>query len=180
MHEAGWTVLQYWFFYCMNDWRSSFHGINDHEADWEMVNLYLSPDATGDLTTKWVAFSSHDAEGDALRRRVDDPDLEWVGQHVVAYPGAGSHSHSPIRTDELVRVDPPILRTPIRWARRALRAITPWTDVSEIEEGLGIPFVDYHRGDGVSIGPGGDREWQPVVIDDTTPWVRSRVEPSAP
>lgn len=172
VHEAGWTVLQYWFFYCMNDWRSSFHGINDHEADWEMVNLYLSPDATGDLTTKWVAFSSHDAEGDALRRRVDDPDLEWVGHHVVAYPGAGSHSHSPIRTDELVRVDPPILRTPIRWARRALRAVTPWTDVSEIDEGLGIPFVDYHRGDGVSIGPGGDHEWQPVVIDDTTPWVR--------
>ena len=35
------SVLQYWFFFCYNSWRSGFHGVNDHESDWEMVTLYL-------------------------------------------------------------------------------------------------------------------------------------------
>lgn len=170
--EAGWTILQYWFFYPMNDWRSSFHGINDHEADWENLIIYAAPDEDGVLQARWVAFSSHDAEGDGLRRRVDDPDLEWEGDHVVAYPGAGSHSHTPNAMDELVRVDPPVMRGFVRWFRRILRALTPWGDHTSVDDGFGIPFVDYHRGDGVSVGPGGDREWTPVVIDDDTPWVR--------
>jgi hypothetical protein len=170
--EAGWTILQYWFFYPMNDWRSSFHGINDHEADWENIIIYLSPDGDGELVPRWVAFSSHDAEGDGLRRRADDPDLEWVDGHVVAYPGAGSHSHSPRAMDEAVRVDPPVMRGFINGLRRVFRTLTPWQENSSLDAGLGVPFVDYHRGDGVAIGPGGDREWQPVMIDDDTPWVR--------
>lgn len=170
--EAGWTILQYWFFYPMNDWRSSFHGINDHEADWENIIIYLAPGASGELEPRWVAFSSHDAEGDGLRRRADDPDLEWVDGHVVAYPGAGSHSHSPRAMDEAVRVDPPVMRGFIDLLRKVFRKLTPWQENSSLDAGLGVPFVDYHRGDGVSVGPGGDREWQPVVIDDDTPWVR--------
>ena len=171
-HEAGWTILTYWFFYCMNDWRSSFHGINDHEADWENVILYLSPGEDGVLAPRWVAFSSHDGEGDALRRRVDDPDLEWNGSHVVAYPGAGSHSHSPRRADDLVRVDPPFVGGFLKGFRTVWSKVFPWTTDSTLESGFSVPFVDYHRGDGVSIGPDADRSWQPVVIDDTTPWVR--------
>jgi hypothetical protein len=103
VHDAGWTVCQYWFFYAINDWRSSYHGINDHEADWETVHVYLSPDEQGELVPRWVSSSSHDAEGDALRRRVDDPLLEWEGDHLVLYTGAGSHSHSFAATDELIR-----------------------------------------------------------------------------
>ena len=169
--EAGWTILTYWFFYCMNDWRSSFHGINDHEADWENVIVYLSPGGDGVLAPRWVAFSSHDGEGDALRRRVDDPDLEWVDTHVVAYPGAGSHSHSPNREDELVRVDPPLIGGFVKGFRKGWSKLVPWSAGSAFHEGLSIPFVDYHRGDGVSIGPGGDRPWSPVVVGDDTPWV---------
>ena len=37
--QNGWTVLQYWFFYCFNNWRSGFHGVNDHESDWEMIAI---------------------------------------------------------------------------------------------------------------------------------------------
>ena len=170
--EAGWTILQYWFFYPMNDWRSSFHGINDHEADWENIIIFLAPGRDGELEPRWVAFSSHDAEGDGLRRRVDDPDLEWVDGHIVAYPGAGSHSHAPRSVDEAVRVDPPVMRGFINALRRVFRKITPWSEHSQLEEGLGVPFIDYHRGDGVAVGPGGDRDWQPVLIDDHTPWVR--------
>ena len=38
---AGADVLQYLFFFAMNDWRSSFAGVNDHEADWEQIFVYL-------------------------------------------------------------------------------------------------------------------------------------------
>jgi len=171
VHDAGWTVCQYWFFYAINDWRSSYHGINDHEADWETVHVYLSPDEQGELVPRWVSSSSHDAEGDALRRRVDDPLLEWEGDHLVLYTGAGSHSHSFAATDELIRVDAPRLKTFVNVTRRAVSILTPWIDSSGFQEGLGIPFVDYHRGDGLAIGPGGDREWNQAVISDETPWV---------
>ncbi len=171
IRDAGWTVCQYWFFYAVNDWRSSYNGINDHEADWETVNIYLSPDADGALVPRWVASSSHDAEGDALRRRVDDPDLDWLDGHLVLYTGAGSHSHSFVQQDELIRVDAPRLKRFVNGTRRAVAILTPWADSSGFQEGLGIPFVDYHRGDGTAIGPGGDREWTPVVIGDDTPWV---------
>src|SRR5512142_1168081 len=42
--EKDWTVLQYWYFYCFNSWRSGFGGVNDHEADWESVSIYLYED----------------------------------------------------------------------------------------------------------------------------------------
>jgi hypothetical protein len=44
---GGYTVLQYWLFYVFNDWRSTFAGVNDHEADWELVCVYLADDAEG-------------------------------------------------------------------------------------------------------------------------------------
>jgi hypothetical protein len=31
--HTGYTVLQYWYFYAFNDWRSTYFGVNDHEAD---------------------------------------------------------------------------------------------------------------------------------------------------
>ena len=34
VRENGWIAVQYWFFYPFNNWRSGFHGANDHEADW--------------------------------------------------------------------------------------------------------------------------------------------------
>jgi hypothetical protein len=39
-------------------------------------------------------------------------------------------------------------------------------------ETFALPFLDYARGDGVTIGPGHPRTWDAIVIDDTTPWVR--------
>ena len=40
--DGGYVVLQYWYFYPMNDWRSTFGGVNDHEADWEQVTIFLA------------------------------------------------------------------------------------------------------------------------------------------
>ena len=44
--DRGFVALQYWFLYAMNDWRSTFGGVNDHEADWEQVTVFL-PDSAG-------------------------------------------------------------------------------------------------------------------------------------
>jgi hypothetical protein len=55
--------------------------------------------------------------------------------------------------------------------RRIAKILTPWTRAAQ-STGLGIPYIDYARGDGLSIGPGQAREWTPIVISDGTPWVR--------
>jgi hypothetical protein len=171
--DGGFLALQYWFLYAMNDWRSSFAGVNDHEADWEQVTVYLSETgAMGEWEAAWVAFSAHDEVGSDVRRRRDDPDLTWVdGTHPVVYAGAGSHAGAYLPGEYLVRVEP----TPLAHLFTAVAAIRgllfPWTR-GRPRHGLGIPYVDYKRGDGACVGPGTDQPWAPVLIDDTTAWVR--------
>jgi hypothetical protein len=180
VRQGGYVILQYWYFYSANDWRSTFGGVNDHEADWEMVTVYLAeepkdPAATagepGIISPRWVAFSSHDYTGDDLRRRWDDPDLTVVaGTHPVVFAGAGSHSGAFLAGDYLVTVNPRFLGTAARWWKRAAELILRRERAED--HGFGIPFIDYARGDGVRVGPGQDRAWHPVLIDDDTPWVR--------
>jgi hypothetical protein len=172
VREGGYVCLQYWFFYAMNDWRSTFGGINDHEADWEMVTIYLAEEDDGStLQPAWVAFSSHDYQGDDLRRRWDDPELQRDGLHPIVLAGAGSHSGAFIPGDYVVSVDPPQVRVVVRLLRKGRRWLAPWRHYTGTATGLGIPFVDYARGDGVAIGPGHDHEWTPVLVDDQTRWL---------
>jgi hypothetical protein len=63
LRDGGYLVLQYWFFYVFNDWRSTFSGINDHEADWELVTVYLADDGGERPAPRWVAASCHDHSG---------------------------------------------------------------------------------------------------------------------
>ena len=81
VREHGWICLHYLFFYFMNDYRSTFYGVNDHEADWEQVFIYLE-DAPDGPRPVWIAAAAHDYTGDELRRRWDDPTLEKDGDHV--------------------------------------------------------------------------------------------------
>ena len=67
VRSGGWIVLQYLYFYFMNDYRSTFHGANDHEADWEQVFVYLD-DAPDGPRPVWIAAAAHDFVGDELRR----------------------------------------------------------------------------------------------------------------
>src|SRR5262249_34838901 len=39
--DKTWTVLQYHYFYAHNDYRTAAEGFNNHEADWEMVAVFL-------------------------------------------------------------------------------------------------------------------------------------------
>jgi hypothetical protein len=172
VRDGGYVCLQYWFFYAMNDWRSTFAGINDHEGDWEMITIYLAECPDDPPRPVWVAFSSHDYHGDDLRRRLDDPELQREHDRVVAFAGAGSHSGAFIPGDYVVLVDPPRIQ-PVMWFLRKLRRLlAPWRHFTGGSPGVGLPFVDYARGDGVGIGPGQSAEWSPVLIDDETPWVR--------
>jgi hypothetical protein len=173
VRDAGYLVLQYWFFYAMNDWRSTFGGVNDHEGDWEQITLFLTqPEGGGEPELAWVAFSAHDEVGDDLRRRADDPDLQLVdGTHPVVHAGAGSHSGAYLPGDYIVRVAPPTLQKLTRRWRRFVNTIRPARETRE-STGIGLPFIDYRRGDGPSVGPGTERTWTPVVIDNETSWVR--------
>jgi hypothetical protein len=159
-------------FYAMNDWRSTFGGVNDHEADWEMVTVYLAEREPEPPEPEWVAVSSHDHHGDDLRRRWDDPELVRQGTHPVVFVGAGSHSGAFVPGDYVTSVDPPALRPLLANVRRLKRLLAPWRDGAGAGAGFGIPFVDYLRGDGATVGPGGDAAWSCVPIDDETPWVR--------
>lgn len=163
--DGGYTILQYWYLYAMNDFRSTFGGVNDHEGDWEQVTIYLVPEASaeGGYRAAWIAASSHDEVGDDLRRRWDDPDLTLVGDHPVIFAGAGSHSSSFLQGEYVIGQPLPLPR----WISRVTR---PFTD-SDDSKLLRIPYIDYKRGDGIGIGEGGDRAWTAVLVDESTPWV---------
>jgi hypothetical protein len=111
--------------------------------------------------------------GDDLRRRVDDPDLQLIDRtHPVVHAGAGSHSGAYLPGDYIVTTAPPALEKLTRWWRRVTRVIAPGRRPQQERSGIGLPFIDYRRGDGPSVGPGTEQPWTPVVIDDETPWVR--------
>jgi hypothetical protein len=178
LRQDGWIVLQYWLFYPFNDWRSGFFGANDHEADWEKVFVYLSESEDGEVSPEWVGYSAHNYTGDNLRRRWDDPEVEKVGEHPVIYVGAGSHASYYAPGEYLTELTLPLPR-PLARVTGAIR--TFWkTRLGQYvgdDEGDGgyfsVPFVDYARGDGLSVGEGGDRAWdEPRLITDPPPdWV---------
>jgi hypothetical protein len=174
VRDRGWTILQYWFFYGFNDWRSRVNGVNDHEADWEQVTIFLATDDRSPDTLKpaWVAFSAHDEVGADLRRRWDDPDLSTVDDRPVVFAGLGSHSGAYLAGDYLVTVATDGFRRIHGLGRRLARRFLPWTRSGDgtADDELGIPYVDYHRGDGIEVG-GPAHPWQPELVDDATPWV---------
>jgi hypothetical protein len=178
IRQDGWIVLQYWLFYAFNDWRSNFFGANDHEADWEKVFVYLSE--SGEVRPEWVAYAAHEETGDDLRRRWDDPELEKVGEHPVVYVCAGSHASRYSAGEYLTELAFPLPRAfaaTRRVARRfwyiTLRQYAEEYSAEKPYERFTIPFVDYGRGDGLSVGPGQDMEWDPprLMIDPLPSWV---------
>ncbi|MGF1597438.1 MAG: hypothetical protein ACFCVK_11015 [Acidimicrobiales bacterium] len=149
--EVGdWLVLHYAWFYVMNDWRSGYRGLNDHEADWEQAWIFCDP---ADRQPVWVVASSHENSGPDLRRHWDDTELIRLDERPVLQVGAGSHALFYRPGDYVSRIDVPALRWLLRvrlWARRALRIRD-----EELERGLGpalgVPFVDAAPGDGRQI-----------------------------
>jgi hypothetical protein len=173
VREHGYIVLQYWFFYAFNDWRSSFHGVNDHEGDWELVTVYAIEDMAGNVQPCWVAYSSHEFEGDDLRRRWDDPELQHEGDHPIVYIAAGSHAnyyspgeYQPIAEVPYIGGVLRIWQRVQRFWRITLRQGSSPNTISQVGF-VRIPFVDYARGDGLRIGPGQEKCWQMQVLQAT-------------
>ena len=177
VRERGWIVLHYLFFYWMNDYRSTFSGVNDHEADWEQVLVYVADDPDGPKPT-WIAAAAHDYTGDDLRRRWDDPTITLSGEHPVIFAGGGSHASYFEQGEYLTSVPlpgfrglPGFLGAVRDFWRNTLRQPDPGDLASTLEAALSVPFVDYARGDGRSVGPGQPDQWTPVLIDDDVDWV---------
>ena len=183
LRQGGWIVLQYWFFYAFDDWRSEFYGANDHEGDWENILVYLSESEAGEVRPEWAAYAAHDYKGDDLRRRWDDPELEKVGEHPIVYVGAGSHASYYSRGEYLTELE---LRPPGPIVRAAHVVRSLWRKGLHQYSGDGtrsaqngdlnlfvVPFVDYARGDGAAVGPGQEKEWEPPTLLDSPPsaWV---------
>ncbi|HEY5157989.1 MAG TPA: hypothetical protein VII93_08530 [Anaerolineales bacterium] len=169
--QNGWTIVQYWFFYSFNSWRSGFHGVNDHESDWEMITIYLY-EQDGQLIPEWAAFASHDFKGDDLRRRWDDDEeLQKENEsHPIVFAGAGSHSSYFRRGEYQAEVNMPLPD----WFLGLIRTWNKlWTDTlgQPANDPFHIPFVDFARGDGLCIGPDTLQEWSPVLVDESTSWV---------
>src|SRR5918993_3565206 len=179
VRQDGWIVLRYWLFYAFNDWRSNVFGANDHEADWEKIFVFLSESESGEVRPEWAAYAAHEETGDDLRRRWDDPELEKIGEHPVAYVCAGSHATRYSRGEYLTELAFPLPRA-FAAARRVARrfwyiTLRQYADEDYREkpyEQFTIPFVDYGRGDGLSVGPGQDMEWDPPRLMNPLPsWV---------
>jgi hypothetical protein len=227
VREGGWVVVQYWFFYAYNNWRSGFYGANDHEGDWELVSVYLSELELADLEDgsidgqlapnsqmhgergvlhalhplaeagngnaaspgsqltrryrpEWVAYASHDYSGDDLRRRWDDPELEKFGEHPVVYAAAGSHANYFRQGEYLTELELTFLQPLAKvldWGQQfwhnQLRQYQSQDETIEQASNLfRIPFVDYARGDGVTIGPGQEIGWsRPRLLHETEGWL---------
>jgi hypothetical protein len=177
IRQAGWTVCHYMFFYAANDWRSTFAGANDHEADLEQCFVFVEEREDGVVVPVWFGRAAHDEVGPDLRRRWDDDYLQREGDHPIIFAGAGSHA-AYIEPGEYLLSVPLKLPPAVGNATAAIRRF--WTGT--LRQGFGsgggagapigsVPFVDYARGDGVTVGPGQPNEWSPIVIGDDTPWV---------
>jgi hypothetical protein len=78
---TAFTVVQYWFFYAYNN-----APLNDHEGDWEMIELVLEDTAQAPT---WVAYSQH-----LKGQRASWGDVEKVDStHPVVYVARGSHAN---------------------------------------------------------------------------------------
>jgi hypothetical protein len=179
VQQNGWIVLQYWFFYPFNNWRSGFFGVNDHEGDWEMICVYCSHDGEMNcVTPRWVAYASHDFTGDDLRRRWDDPEVEKVDDHPVVYAGAGSHASYFAAGEYLAELEISFL-SPLARIGEKLQSV--W--VNTLRQGgvrremaelnvFRVPFIDYARGDGLVIGPGRAKQWEACLLEPAPGWVQ--------
>jgi hypothetical protein len=86
--DGGYTVIQYWFFYAYNDFATSHGGVNDHEGDWEGIQVFLKGDEPA-----WAVYSAHGGHGEKARQAWQPQAIELEGTHPVVYVAAGSHAN---------------------------------------------------------------------------------------
>ncbi len=90
--QCGYRVVQYWFFYAFNDFRTAVRGTNNHEGDWETVSVYLKP-VGSTWRPGYVAYSIHHTHQTCTWTEVER--VGATGEHPVVYVGRGSHACYP-------------------------------------------------------------------------------------
>ena len=111
-----WTILQYHYFYAFNDWRLAANGMNHHEADWEMVAVYLKNDEP-----HAVLFSQHGA-GNIEKWKTVHLAVDKQGNkttHPVVYVALGSHANYS---------RPEVIRSPSMYKPGKFQRLLFWTD----------------------------------------------------
>jgi len=77
--DAGYTAIQYWFFYAFND-----GPLNQHEGDWEQIIVVLYGDQP-----VYATYSQHQGGEKAQWNDVE----KAAGTHPIIYVGRGSHAN---------------------------------------------------------------------------------------
>ncbi len=162
VEDDSWVVLQYYYFYAMNDWRSHFAGVNDHESDWEQVLIYLDKKS---LSPAWLAYATHDHHGDDLRRSWHDDEVKKEGLRPVVYVGAGSHASYFSKGEYLMSIHLSFTKLFTTIQRRLRRmARLPYD-----QSGFELPFIDLAHGNGRKTVEKDD--FKLVEIDKSMRWV---------
>ena len=168
MVDGEYTVLQYWYFYAMNNWAER-GGRNDHEGDWESVFIYLEKDTD---EPKFVAYSSHlnDGENEALNFfQYDSVRREWNSDEVVkddgqivSFVAQGSHANYPSNNTGEHVVGSKIDKTSLNGTHLSVDVF------SNIElEGVGWDQYQGKWGSDSLLSFGGDGPQGPRFIDVT-------------
>lgn len=87
--QCGYRIVQYWFFYAFNDFRTAVRGTNNHEGDWEGISIYLAQE-DGQWQPKYAAYSGHHTKQARPWEKVECADE--AREHPVVYVARGSHA----------------------------------------------------------------------------------------
>jgi hypothetical protein len=84
--RPGQLAVQYFFYWVYNDF------LDDHESDWEMVQLTFDADTPEEALTEdpvMITFAQHERGENATW---EEGKAEFDGTHIVTYPASGSHA----------------------------------------------------------------------------------------
>jgi len=90
--QCGYRVLQYWFFYAFNDFRTAARGTNNHEGDWELISIYLSQHGD-EWQPRYASYSGHHSR--QTRQWEQLACADEARRHSVVFVGRGSHAGYP-------------------------------------------------------------------------------------
>ena len=77
-------------FLLFNSWRSGFHGVDHHESDWEMANIYLYGPMDNSSRNGWLTRTI--SRGMICVAWDDQDELRIINGHPVIHAGAGSRA----------------------------------------------------------------------------------------
>jgi hypothetical protein len=95
--EHEFIVLQYWYFYAMNNWAEQ-GGFNNHEGDWESVFIFLDKETEEPV---YAAFSAHHNDGEpsnplqygSVRRIWNNNEIRFDTNRLISFVSLGSHAN---------------------------------------------------------------------------------------